>query len=45
MKVMTKAELNEECIKHGVCKECPYREFTSYGEWHCSVRNEDLEEE
>lgn len=42
---MTKTELNEECIKHDDCRYCPYKEFTSYGEWDCSIRNEDLEEE
>lgn len=42
---MTKTELNEECIKHGTCKTCQYREWKSYGEYGCSVKNENLEEE
>lgn len=42
---MTKTELNEECVKHGSCKECQYREFTSYGHWECSIKTVDLEKE
>ena len=42
---MTRTELNEECAKHGDCKECPYKDFTSYGHYDCSIKNEDLEKE
>lgn len=40
---MTYKEVEEECEKHERCDYCPYREMTTYGEYACSIRNEDLE--